>query len=58
MINLRIDPLITEFLDGVKIEELDTIPLDLWEELEAQSNFAILIDQPINPWDTVPAASL
>ena len=32
-----------DFLDSIIVVELDTIPMELWEELEAQSNFMPLL---------------
>ena len=32
-----------DFLDSVMVEELDTIPIELMRELEAQSDFAAII---------------
>ena len=48
-----------EFLDSVIVEELDTIPLELMRELEAQSEFgALLKAEEDDFWGTTDIAPL
>jgi hypothetical protein len=47
-----------DFLDSVMVTELDTIPMEMWEELEAQTTFTELLKPEEDFWGTTTVLPL